>query len=309
MNLQQLRAVREMVRQGLSLTRAAKALRLSQPSMSRHVREAEVMLGMDLFVRERNRFVGITPEGNALLPVMTRALESFDEVGKIAARLAAGEPGSLRIATSHTHARYSLPSVIEAFIERYPRVELQLRQGYLPQIVEWVRSGEADLSISAKPDQDIPTMVFLPWHELHRIVVTKPDHPLLRRSSVTLDDLAAYPIITYGREYGARANIAKSFEKAGITPNIVLNASDADVMKVYVRCGLGIAIMSDTAFDARGDQGLRRLNVRHLFQSNYVFIGIRKHVPMTPHMAHFIELLLPRLDRRKLREIISTRVV
>ena len=306
MNLQQLRAVREMVRQGLNLTRAAKALRMSQPSMSRHVREAEEALGMELFVRERNRFVGLTPEGNALLPILTRALESFDEVGKIAARLAAGEPGSLRIATSHTHARYSLPSVIEAFIERYPRVELQLRQGYLPQIVEWVRSSEADLSISAKPEQEVAGMVFLPWHELHRIVVTKSDHPLLRRDNVTLNDLAAYPIITYGREYAARTNIMKSFETAGLIPNIVLNASDADVMKVYVRCGLGIAIMSDTAFDASADQGLHRLNVRHLFQSNYAFIGIKKHVPMTARMAHFIQLLLPRLDRRKLQDMIST---
>ncbi len=204
MNLQQLKAVREMARQGLNLTRAAKALRMSQPSMSRHVREAELMLGIDLFVRERNRFVGLTPEGTVLLPIVARALETFDEVGKVAARLAAGEPGSLRIATSHIHARYALPSVIEAFIERYPRVELQLRQGYLPQIVEWVRNGEADLSISAKPEQDIATMVFLPWLELHRIVVTKPDHPLLRRGSVTLDDLAALS------DHNLRAGIRRS---------------------------------------------------------------------------------------------------
>lgn len=302
MNLQQLRAVREMVRQGFSLTRAARALGMSQPAMSRHVRSAEVALGVDLFVRDKNRFIGLTREGNMLVPIMARALETVDEVGQVASGLAAGESGSLRIATAHTHARYTLPAVIEAFIQRYPRVELQIRQGYLPQMSEWVRSGEADLSISAKPEHGLPSMIFLPWHELHRIIVTRPGHPLLRQKRVSLEDVATYPIITYGREFAARANLMRSFETAGLAPNIVLNASDADIMKVYVRCGLGIAIISDTAFEARADYGLRRIEARHLFPSSFVYVGLRKHAVVTPHMAHFVELLLPQMSPGKLRE-------
>jgi LysR family cys regulon transcriptional activator len=187
--------------------------------------------------------------------------------------------------------------VIERFLARYPRVKLRLRQGYLPQIAEWVNEGSADLFIATAPAQKFPDLLFLPCREMHRIILTRPGHPLLSKKP-SLRDLAGFPIITYGEEYSARAQIERAFEAAGLEPNIVLSATDADIMKTYVDCGLGVAIVAHPAYDKRRDIGLRAIDASHLFPSSMVNVGLRRHSHVSQHARYFIELFAPALKRR-----------
>ncbi|GAA4331595.1 hypothetical protein GCM10023144_20420 [Pigmentiphaga soli] len=226
-----------------------------------------------------------------MIPLIQRTLDQLEGLHRVAEGFAAGERGSVTVATSHTHARYLLPPVIEAFIQQYPGVSLTLLQGYGAQVVGWLNSGEADLSVSTAPAQPPASLSFHPIGEIHRVVLAKPGHPLLGQENPSLQDLAAYPIITYGPEYGAYAQIMKIFEAASLTPTIALSTSDTDTIKTYASCGLGIAILADSAFEPERDEGLRALDVRHLFPSSTVFVGLSRERPLTPHVARLAQLL------------------
>lgn len=289
--LGELRSVRAVMDADFAVTVAAGKINGSQPGVSRHLQNVETALGVMLFERRRNRLVGLTAAGEALLPMITQALDQLDAVDRVARQFAAGELGSLVVATSHTHARYLLPSIIEAFIREYPAVRLGLRQGSVGQIKSWLESGEADISVSAAPSQPAAALLFRPFREMHRVVITPLGHPLLRRRRASLGDLARYPIITYGSEYDAYGQIMKAFESAGLAPNVALSTSDTDTMKTYALCGLGIAIMADSAFEPRRDEGLRALDASHLFPSSVINIGVNRERPLSSHAARFIEML------------------
>jgi LysR family cys regulon transcriptional activator len=202
------------------------------------------------------------------------------------------------VATSHTHARYLLPPVIERFIREFPKVALRLRQGFVSQIADWVNTGEADLSVSAAPSNAYPDVSFHPYRELHRVVLAPGNHPLLKLERPTLRDIAAWPIITYDREFAAHTQILRAFEAERLNPNIALSTSDTDVMKTYAMCGLGVAIVADSAFDPKLDKGLRAIDVRHLFPSTMVHIGVKRHSLLSVHALRFIELVSPKLRAR-----------
>ncbi len=298
MKLAILRAVRAVVESSFSVTRAAELMHASQPGISRQLAEAEAALGTQLFLRRRNRLVGLTPAGQALLPLIDRALHQIDDLPRAARRYATGEAGSLSVATSHTHARYLLPPVIERFIQEYPAVALRLRQGFVSQIASWIGSGEADLSVSAAPPGAHPELAFHPIRQLHRIVLAPTQHPLLKLAKPTLRDIARWPIITYDREFAAHSQIMRAFDTARVAPNIALRTSDTDVMKTYALCGLGVAIVADSAFDRKLDKGLCAIDARHLFPSTEVHIGFRRDSPLGAHALRFIELVSPPLGRK-----------
>jgi len=291
MKLHELRSVRAVADSGFRITAAAEAIHGSQPGISRHVQHVEQELGVELFERRRNRLVGLTAAGRALLPIIEHALDQIDGLPQAAAGYAAGELGSLTVATSHTHARYLLPPIIEAFIQKYPAVRLTLRQGYGEQVAAWLHSGEADISISTEPPRHAPSLSFHPIGEIHRVVLAPPGHPLLRRRKPSLADLAAYPIITYSPEYAAYAQIMKTFESRGLFPTIALGTSDTDTIKTYAMCGLGIAILADSAFEPQRDDGLRAIDVRHLFPSSPITVGLNRERPLSPHASRLMELL------------------
>lgn len=304
MKFQQLAYVCAIVDSGLNVTQAAKRLHTSQPGISRYVRMLESELGVEIFIRDKKRLAGLTPVGHSVYAAARRALNEAENVKRVVDEFLSGDVGDLTVATSHTHARYSLPAVIERFIERFPRVRLRLRQGALSQISNWVSTGEADISIAAPSPDALPGLVFLPCGELHRIVLTKPGHPLLKARKVTLEDLSSYPIITYDYEFSARSQIMRAFHRKRLVPNIVLSATDADTMKTYVQCGLGIAIMANTVFDTRSDRGLRAIDARHLFDSNPVYIGLRRNVHLPKYMLHFIELYAPNCSRAVIEQAV-----
>ncbi len=299
MKIHELLSVRAVVATGFRVTLAAEAIHSSQPGISRHLQSVEDELGVKLFERRKNRLVGPTPAGRVLLPIIDQALDQLDVLHRVASRFASGELGSLTVATSHTHARYLLPAVIEAFIKEFPAVRLKLQQGHVGQITHWLATGEADISVSAAPSHPPASLVYRPFRRVHRIVLAPDDHPLLEVRTPSLADLARYPIITYDSEYTAYTQIMQSFAAAGLVPNIALSTSDADTMKTYALCGLGIAIMADSAFEPAHDQGLHAIDARHLFPSSAINIGINRERPLDRHALRFLEMLDPAGARRR----------
>jgi len=293
MKLHELRSVRAVIASGFRVTVAADAVHGSQPGISRHLQSVEAELGVELFERRKNRLIGLTPAGRTLVPIIDQALDQLDGLHRVAGQFARGELGRLTVATSHTHARYLLPAVIEAFIREYPAVRLKLQQGHVGQITRWLATGEADISVSAAPSQPPASLLYRPFRQMHRIVLTPSDHPLHKIRGPTLRDLTRYPIITYDSEYSAYTQIMQSFEAAGLAPNLALSTSDTDTMKTYTLCGLGIAIMADSAFEPKRDEGLCAIDARHLFPSSVINIGINKERPLNQHALRFLEMLDP----------------
>ena len=305
MTLQQLRYLCEVVRQDLNISRAAEVLHVSQPGLSRQLQLLERELAVELFVRNRKRLVRLTPAGTAIYSNAERTLESARNVLEAAREHAGEDQGALTIATTHTQARYALPDVIRRFAERYPQVLLSLRQGTPADVSYLVASGAADLSIATEPVEPLADVVLLPCYQLHRIVLTQAGHPLLKEKRLTLEKLAAYPLITYDYAFIGRSKTLGAFEARGIKPHIVLNAIDADVIKTYVESGLGIAIVPDMAYDRKRDKNLRAMEAKHLFEPNTIHIGIRRNHYLRGYTYAFIEMFSPHLKRAVVEKAIT----
>lgn len=304
MKLQQLRYIHEVARQGLSISEAAQALHTSQPGISKQIRLLEEELGVEIFVRSRNRMIEITPAGKAILTVARRMLLDAESVKRLGQDHNDESSGTLTVVTTHTQARYALPKVVKRFVSRYPGVRLNLRQGTPNQIWQLVDSGAADIAIASEPKERYPSIAMLTCYDLPRIVVTPPGHPLLRRKRLTLEALVDYPIITYDEEFIGNSKVLQGFATRGLKPNLVLNAIDSDVMKAYVEMGLGIAIMARMAFEPRRDRTLRMIDARHLFESNTIYLGLRRNDYLRRFTLDFIEMLVPRLTARVVQEAV-----
>lgn len=297
MTLHQLRYFCEVVRHDLNISQAAAALRVSQPGLSRQLQLLAQELGVELFVRNRKRLVRLSDAGSHIRTIAEQTLESARNITEAANEHAGGQHGALTIATTHTQARYALPDVIRRFTQRYPQVQLSLRQGTPADVSDLVASGAAHLSIATEPIEPSANVVLLPCYELHRIVLTPAGHPLLKAKRLTVEKLAAYPLISYDYAFIGRSKILGAFEARGISPRIVLNAIDADVIKTYVECGLGIAIVPEMTYDRKRDKGLRAIDAKHLFQANTIHIGIRRNNYLRGYVYSFIEMFAPRLKR------------
>ncbi|MSQ70898.1 MAG: CysB family HTH-type transcriptional regulator [Betaproteobacteria bacterium] len=300
MNFQQLRYVREAVRQGLNLTEAAKKLFTSQPGVSKQVRELETELGVDIFVRRGKRLVALTEAGAGLLPVIDRVLQEAENLRQMALEYQAPDGGSLTIATTHTQARYALPNVVTEFKRRFPKVRLTLQQGSPPQLARMVIAGEADLAIATEALDDFPQLLALPGYSWNHCVVVPTAHPLANGRRVTLEELARFPIITYDRAFAGRAHIDAAFAAHNLVPDIVLSAIDADVIKTYVELGMGIGIVAAMAYDEKRDRALRQLDAGHLFASNTTRVALRRGTTLRGFGYDFIELFAPHLDRAQI---------
>lgn len=297
MNLQQLRYLREIERQGLNISGAANALYTSQPGVSKQIKLLEEELGIDIFVRNGKRIVAVTEPGKAILDIARRILQETDNLKQVGQEFQEQDSGRLTIATTHTQARYALPPVVKQFIKRYPKVKLGLHQGNPTQIAEQVLEGEADLAIATESLSLYDELVTLPCYEWHHCVVVPPKHPLLDEKRVTLAKIAQYPIITYDFAFSGRGKIDEAFAKAGIEPNVALTAIDADVIKTYVELGLGIGILAEIAFVPERDRHLRSIAARHLFEANTTRIAIRRNEYLRGYTYDFIELFAPHLTR------------
>ena len=305
MNFQQLRYVRETVRRGYSLTEVAHTLHTSQPGVSRQIRELEEELGVEIFIRAGKRLTGLTPPGEALLPIVERLMLEADNLRRVGADFSASEQGRLSIAATHSQARYALPHVVRDFRPRYPQVRLHLHQGSPEQVAQMLRSGEADIGVATEALAGYEGLVALPCYRWTHGVVVPPGHPLLQsQQALTLEALSRFPIITYEQGYTGRAHIDEAFAREGLEPDVVLTAMDADVIKTYVELDMGVGIVASVALDAERDQGLRTLDAGHLFEVNTTRLGLRKGAWLRGYAYAFIETFVPTLTREVVEQAV-----
>jgi len=305
MRLDQLRVVCAIADAGFSVSRAAESLNTPQPSVSRQLRALEREIGVDIFARNQKRLLGLTRPGVEILKVARNMLEQAANLGKIGQEFSAEGSGTLIVATTHTQSRYALPTVIKQFTAHYPGVRLMLRQGTPVEVVELVRSGEADLCIGSDSPSEGTELALFPCNVLERAILTPVGHPLLKQRRVSLESLAGYPIITYDVPFIGRSKILHAFSEKGLTPNIVLSAIDTDVIKVYVEMGIGVAIVASLAYDPARDHKLRAIDARHLFAPNTIYLGVRRNDHLRGYVYGFIEMFAPRLNRATVDKALS----
>ena len=305
MNLHQLRFVREAVRQNYNLTEAAKALFTSQPGVSKAIIELEEELGVDIFTRHGKRIRGLTEPGRVVLRSVEMIMKEVDSLKRIGKEFAAQDSGSLTIATTHTQARYALPRVVQAFMQKYPKVRLSLLQGNPKQIAEMVQKDQADLAIATESIADVDGLVTMPCYQWEHVVVMALDHPLLKLKELTLEDLAQHPLITYDTAFAGRKKIDHAFEVRGLKPDILLEAIDADVIKTYVELGMGVGIIAGMAFDGERDRNLRAIGAGQLFGMNVSRLAVKNGAYLRSYVYTFIELLSPTLTRKMVDQVIA----
>jgi LysR family transcriptional regulator, cys regulon transcriptional activator len=296
-NLQQLKYLCAIVDNGLNVSGAAEALYTSQPGISKQIRQLEDELGLRVFVRQGKRLAALTPAGELVVATARRALREIANLKRVADEYRSEDSGVLGIATTHTQARYVLPPVLAKFANRFPKVRLVLHQGNPVQVAEQTLNGDVDVGIATEALGDYPELVALPCYRWNRGVLVPRGHPLARVRPLTLEALAAYPIVTYDFAFTGRTAINAAFAAKGLAPNVVLSALDSDVIKTYVELGMGVGIVAKMAYDADKDTNFEMLDASHLFAASMTRLALRKGVFLRGYVYEFISLFAAQYTR------------
>ncbi|MBL4795129.1 MAG: HTH-type transcriptional regulator CysB [Pseudomonadales bacterium] len=304
MKLQQLRYVWEVARHDLNVSVTAQSLYTSQPGISKQIRLLEDELGVEVFSRSGKHLTRVTPAGEAILNIVGEILRKVDSIKQVAQEYSDEHRGSLSIATTHTQARYALPNVIEDFIGKFPEVSLHMHQGTPIQISEMAADGTVDFAIATEALELFGDLIMMPCYKWNRSVIVPENHPLCQPSVLTLEDVARFPIVTYVFGFTGRSKLDDAFINRGLTPKVVFTAADADVIKTYVRLGLGVGIVAKMACSA-ADEGLVSLDASHLFEPSVTKIGFRKGTFLRGYMYEFIERFAPHLTKQLVDEVIA----
>jgi len=303
MKLQQLRCIHEVVKNGFSISKAAEALHTSQPGVSKQIQLLEEEVGLHIFIRHGKRVVGHSEPVQQVYQLINEVIREIKSIKQVSEEFSQSSLGVLTIATTHTQARYKLPSVVQAFMSKYPDVKLNIHQGNPTQVTDQVVKGEADIGIATESISHNDKLFCLPCYTWNRCLVMPAKHPLAKEKTVTLAKLATYPIITYDYAFTGSTIVSKVFHDAGLTPNIVLTAIDADVIKTYVNLGLGIGLIAQMAYDSKRDQGLVSIDVSHLFPTSTTYLGIRRDVFLRGFMYDFIEMFIPEYPKQVVKKL------
>lgn len=301
MNFQQLKIIREAARCEFNLTEVANTLFTSQSGVSRHIRDLEDELGVEIFIRRGKRLLGMTEPGKALLTIAERILDEASRVRRLADLFTNETSGVLTIATTHTQARYSLPKVIKAFRALWPQVRLELNQGSPQEIVAMVAAGEADIGIASEQLVNQPALAAFPWFSWHHALLVPKGHALEQEQTLSLEALSRYPLITYRQGITGRSRVDRAFQAAGLKPDIILSAQDSDVVKTYVELGLGVGILADQACQLDMQSTLTRLDARHLFEASTVWLALKRGQLQRNYVWQFLELCNANLSLEELK--------
>jgi LysR family cys regulon transcriptional activator len=306
MNFQQLRSIREAQRRNFNLTEVAAALHTSQPGVSRQIRELEDELGIEIFMRAGKRLTGLTEPGAHVMPIIEKLLSEAENLRRAGADYAQTGAGNLRIAATHSQARYALPPAVRDFRSSHPDVVLNLHQGSPQQVARLLLDGEADVGIATEALTQYPDLIALPCYRWTHAVITPMDHPLAREAAegqvLTLARLAQFPIVTYELGYTGRSHIDDAFRQASLDLNVVLAAMDADVIKTYVDLGLGVGIVASIAYDDERDRHLAAIDARHLFADNMTRLAVRRDAYLRDYVYDFIATFAGPLTREVVNE-------
>ncbi len=308
MKLQQLRYLVEISRNDFSVSATARRLHTSQPGVSKQILALEDELGVTLFTRHGKQITGLSTAGEEILAMAEQVLHTTRNIRDLAQEYSDPKRGRLCIATTHTQSRYVLPPVIREFIGRYPDVNLNLQQGTPVQIAEMAARGMVDFAIATEAMELFSDLIMLPCYRWNRSILVPDGHPLLAlQRPLTLEDVARWPIVTYVFGFTGRSQLDEAFQHRGLTPNVVFTAADADVIKTYVRLGLGIGIVASMAYEEEQDIGLRALDAGHLFDDSVTRIGFRRNTVMRSYMRDFIQLFASQLEAPLLDRLLACR--
>ncbi|MCK8045989.1 MULTISPECIES: HTH-type transcriptional regulator CysB [Shewanella] len=307
MKLQQLRYIAEVVNHNLNVSATAENLYTSQPGISKQVRMLEDELGIQIFGRSGKHLTHVTPAGQQVISIANDILGKVESIKKVAEEYTKPDQGELNIATTDTQARYALPHIIQGFIDRYPKVNLHMHQGTPSQISELAARGDADFAIATEAMHLYSDLIMLPCYHWNRSIVVTRDHPLAARSNISIEDLARFPLVTYVFGFDRASEIEKSFNRAGLEPRVVFSATSADVLKTYVRLGLGVGVIASMAIDEHMDKDLVAIDASHLFGHSTTKIGFRKGNFLRTYMYDFIEHFAPHLTRPVVEQAVALR--
>ena len=306
MKLQQFRYIWEVAHHDLNVSATAQSLYTSQPGISKQIRLLEDELGVEVFERSGKHLTRITPAGEQIVAVAGEILQKVENVKRVAEDYSDERQGSLSIATTHTQARYALPEVIRSFREEYPDVVLHIQQGTPHQIAELAANGEVDFAIATEAMEHFTDLVMMPCYKWNRSIVVPEGHHLAEKEALTLEDVAAEPLVTYVFGFTGRSGLDDAFEAGGHVPNVVFTATDTDVIKTYVRLGFGVGIIASMAFDRDDDADLVSRDASHLFSDSVTHIGCRKGTFLRKFMLDFIERFAPHLTPDVVNDAFST---
>ncbi len=308
MKLQQLKYICEVAKNDLNVSTTAQVLYTSQPGISKQIRLLEDELGVEIFSRSGKHLTRVTPVGQQIVRMAGEVLAQVDAIKRVAHEYSDNRKGSLSIATTHTQARYALPPLLEQFIKEYPKVTLNMHQGSPMQIAQLAADGEVDLCIATEAIEQFSDLVMLPCYRWNRSVVVPKDHPLAKVKQLSLEQVAEYPLVTYVFGFTGRSQLDQAFAAKGLKPEVVFTAADADVIKTYVRLGLGVGIIASMAYEEGRDSDLVRLDASHLFPSSVTRIGIRRGTFIRGYLYRFIEMFAPHLHRALVDEAMAAPV-
>ena len=297
MKLQQLRYIVEVLNNNLNVSATAEALFTSQPGISKQVRMLEDELGIQIFGRSGKHLTHVTSAGQEVINIAQQILSKVEGIKAVAREHTQPDEGRLRIATTHTQARYALPEVIQGFIKKYSKVSLQMSQGTPAQISDAAAKGEADFAIATESLHLYNDLVMLPCYHWNRSIIVTKDHPLARKQELSISDIAKYPLVTYVFGFTGRSELDAAFEKVGAVPKVAFTATDADVIKTYVRLGVGIGVIASMAIDPKIDSDLVTIDASHLFKASTTKIGFRRGSFLRGYMFDFIERFAPHLTK------------
>ena len=303
MKLQQLKYLLAIVDNGLNITAAAEKLYTSQPGVSKQLKLLEEELGLQLFTRKGKSLGGITAAGQKVIDRSRLIMSEVENIRSLASDFYHEEEGTLSIATTHTQARYVLPDVIREFRDRYPKVSLNLHQGTSEQIADMVAANEIDFAIATGSHELFQDLLLVPSYHWDRKVIVPKDHELTRLDrKPTLKDLAKYPLVTYVFSFGGQSSLKRAFAEKGLEPDVVFTARDADVIKTYVRMGLGVGIVASMAEDCDDQKDLVAIDATGLFPRSTTWIGFRKDVVLRRYMLDFVRLFAPHISTDQLEK-------
>ncbi|CAM4394580.1 HTH-type transcriptional regulator CysB [Vibrio astriarenae] len=305
MKLQQLKYIVEVVNHNLNVSATAESLYTSQPGISKQVRLLEDELGIQIFERSGKHLTKVTDAGQDIVKISQEILARVESIKAVAGEHTHPEMGTLNISTTHTQARYALPEVIKGFTARYPNVSLNMHQGTPSQMSEAIAKGTANFAIATEALHLYQDAIMLPCYHWNRSIVVPKDHPLAQKKPISIHDLAAYPIVTYVFGFTGRSELDTAFDREGLSPKVVFTATDADVIKTYVRMGIGVGVIASMAVDEKLDSDLVAIDASHLFGASTTSIGFRRGTFLRTYMFDFMERFAPHLTRPLVEQAIS----
>ncbi|PJE78176.1 HTH-type transcriptional regulator CysB [invertebrate metagenome] len=305
MKLQQLRYIWEVAHHDLNVSATAQSLYTSQPGISKQIRLLEDELGVEVFSRSGKHLTRVTPAGEKIIETAGEILRKVESIKQVAQEFSDERKGSLSIATTHTQARYALPPVISRFIAQYPDVALHMHQGTPVQIAEMAADGSVDFAIATEALELFNDLIMMPCYRWNHCILVPKDHPLTKAEALTLEAIAQYSLVTYVFGFTGRSKLDEAFMNEGLSPKVVFTATDADVIKTYVRLNLGVGVIAQMAYDPKLDADLVPLNADHLFEPSITRIGFRKGAFLRGFMYDFVEQFAPHLTKNIILDAIA----